>query len=78
MNNENDSLHDAEREASQAQLQALAELATWMAKHHRLLVVGRSNGVRIGATDKVIQFMREYLDTELAGKVSENLVRLAN
>ncbi|RMU44553.1 hypothetical protein ALP27_04933 [Pseudomonas savastanoi pv. glycinea] len=43
-----------------------------------MLVVGRSNGVRIGATDKVIQFMREHLDTELAGKVSENLVRLAN
>ncbi|RMM81018.1 hypothetical protein ALP96_200198 [Pseudomonas savastanoi pv. glycinea] len=76
MNNENDSLHDAEREASHAQLQALAELATWMAKHHRLLVVGRSNGVRIGATDKVIQFMREHLAPELAGKVSENLVRL--
>ncbi|WP_225983001.1 hypothetical protein [Pseudomonas syringae] len=41
MNNENDSLHDALREASPDQLQALAELATWMAKHHRLLVVGR-------------------------------------
>ncbi|RMN08714.1 hypothetical protein [Pseudomonas savastanoi] len=76
MNNENDSLHDAEREASQAQLQALAELATWMAKHHRLLVVGRKHGIRIGATDKVIQFMREHLAPELAGKVSENLVRL--
>ncbi|KAA3527810.1 hypothetical protein [Pseudomonas savastanoi] len=76
MNNENDSLHDAEREASQAQLQALAELATWMAKHHRLLVVGREHGIRIGATDKVIQFMREHLAPELAGKVSENLVRL--
>ncbi|RMM02374.1 hypothetical protein ALQ86_04594 [Pseudomonas amygdali pv. eriobotryae] len=56
----------------------MAELATWMAKHHRLLVVGRKHGIRIGATDKVIQFMREHLDTELAGKVSENLVRLAN
>ncbi|EGH18590.1 hypothetical protein Pgy4_37106, partial [Pseudomonas savastanoi pv. glycinea str. race 4] len=31
---------------------------------------------RIGATDKVIQFMREHLAPELAGKVSENLVRL--
>ncbi|GKQ49109.1 hypothetical protein [Pseudomonas syringae] len=78
MNNENDSLYDALREASPDQLQALAELATWMAKHHRLLVVGRKHGIRIGATDKVIQFMREHLDTELAGKVSEKLVRLAN
>ncbi|AVB12241.1 MULTISPECIES: hypothetical protein [Pseudomonas syringae group] len=78
MNNENDSLHDALREASPDQLQALAELATWMAKHHRLLVVGREHGIRIGATDKVIQFMREHLAPELAGKVSENLVRVAN
>ncbi|RMV75434.1 MULTISPECIES: hypothetical protein [Pseudomonas syringae group] len=78
MNNENDSLHDALRDASPDHLQALAELATWMAKHHRLLVVGRSNGIRIGATDKVIAFMREHLDPELASKASENLVRVAN
>ncbi|RMV35836.1 hypothetical protein [Pseudomonas syringae group genomosp. 3] len=78
MNNENDSLHDALREASPDQLQALAELATWMAKHHRSLVVGRKHGIRIGATDMVIQFMREHLDTELADTVSENLVRVAN
>ncbi|KPX32966.1 MULTISPECIES: hypothetical protein [Pseudomonas syringae group] len=78
MNNENDSLHDALRDASPDHLQALTELATWMAKHHPLLVVGRSNGIRIGATDKVIAFMREHLAPELAGKVSENLVRVAN
>ncbi|PHN34785.1 hypothetical protein [Pseudomonas amygdali] len=78
MNNENDSLHDALREASPDQLQALAELATWMAKHHRLLVVGRKHGIGIGATDKVIQFMREHLAPELADTVSENLVRVAN
>ena len=73
---ERDALYGYLRDATQDQLQALAELGVWMEKHHELLLAGRANGIRIGATQEVIQFMLHTLDPELAGMVAGNLVQL--
>ncbi|NNB34055.1 hypothetical protein [Pseudomonas fragi] len=75
---ERDALYGYLRDATQDQLQALAELGVWMEKHHELLLAGRANGIRIGATQEVIQFMLDSLDPELAGMVAGNLVQLPN
>ncbi len=73
---ERDSLHWALRDADQSDLLALAELGAWMAKHEALLVTGRKNGIRIGVTPAVMQFMKNGLDPEHAGTVVGNLVQL--
>lgn len=75
---ERDALHGHLREATQEQLLALAELGVWMEKHHELLLAGRVNGIRLGATQEVIQFMLDSLDPDLAGMVAGNLVQLPN
>ena len=75
---ERDALHGYLREATQEQLLALAELGVWMEKHHELLFAGRANGIRLGATQEVIQFMLDSLDPDLAGMVAGNLVQLPN
>ncbi|MGP5108954.1 hypothetical protein ACTXK4_21270 [Pseudomonas helleri] len=49
-----------------------------MEKHHELLFAGRANGIRLGATQEVIQFMLDSLDPDLAGMVAGNLVQLPN
>lgn len=71
-------LTGALKEATDAELQALSELGEWMAKHHKVLVFGRANGIRIGATREVAEFMLHSLDPDVAGTVAGNLVPLPN
>lgn len=75
---EGDALHGHLRDATQKQLLALAELGVWMEKHHELLLAGRANGIRLGATQEVIQYMLDSLDPNLAGMVAGNLVQVPN
>lgn len=75
-NLDRDELTGALRDATEAELQALTELGEWMAKHHWVLATGRANGIRIGATREVAQFMLDSLDPEVAGTVAGNLVPL--
>lgn len=77
-NLDRDELTGALRGATEAELLALAELGEWMARHHVVLVAGRANGIRIGTTQEVVQFMLDSLDPDVAGTVAGNLVRLPN
>lgn len=74
---EREALRGHLRDATQDQLEALAELGVWLEKHHeRVLMLGRRNDIRIGATQEVIQFMFDSLNPEVAGMVAGNLVKI--
>ncbi|MGG5276324.1 hypothetical protein [Pseudomonas syringae pv. coryli] len=75
---ERDALYGFLRDAPQWKLQALAELALWMEKHHELLFAGRSDGIRLGATKEVIQFMLDSVNPDVANIVAGNLVQIEN
>jgi hypothetical protein len=73
-----DELTGSLRGATEAELRALAELGEWMTQHHVVLTTGRANGIRIGTTQEVAQFMLDSLDPDVAGTVAGNLVPLPN
>jgi hypothetical protein len=77
-NLDRDELTGALRDATEAELAALAELGEWMTRHHVVLATGRANGIRIGATQEVAQFMMDSLDPDVAGTVAGNLDLLPN
>jgi len=64
--------------ATPEEIVALTELAWWMKKHQMVLVTGRANGIRIGASQDVIRFMEKHLDPYSAGAVAGNLVPIPN
>lgn len=67
-------LHGALRNATQEELEALAELGVWMQRNHMLLATGRASGIRLGATKEVAEFMLRSLED--GGTVAGNLVIL--
>lgn len=75
---ERHALQGALQNATEDEFLALAELGEWMAKHQWVLVTGRANGIRIGTTREVQQFMLDSLAPEVAGAVAGNLVLLPN
>jgi len=70
------SLQGALRNASQKNLEALAELCACIAKHQDLLLMGKAYGISFGTTREVLEFMRISLDSESASLVTANLVVL--
>ncbi|HCF0592395.1 TPA: hypothetical protein NH794_006089 [Pseudomonas aeruginosa] len=71
-------MESALHRATPEEIVALTDLAWWMKKHQMVLVTGRANGIRIGASPDVIQFMEKHLDPYSAGTVAGNLVPIPN
>lgn len=62
------------RNATQEELEALAELGVWMQRNHLVVATGRASGIRLGATKAVADFILRSLED--GGIVAGNLVIL--
>jgi hypothetical protein len=69
-------LSEKMREASDADLQALTELAQWMARHEELLMTGRRSGILIGLTREVADFVSLSFHSDKGKQLAANVLIL--
>lgn len=59
----------------QAHRIALLEFSQWAQKHQKVLACGLMHGIQFGASEKVVEYLREDIpDQEAFGRVAGNLV----